>query len=239
MLPIGVPGPTRQISSLSDWFSMSDLLYGYGVGRDQLARTLRLDEVEYAHTVDFRRAAPCPPGIAQRLHDVGIAGGPVLAHREPRELVVLRVVFILLRAIDELHDVETHAVRMKTRPDLLRVWIVAPLRRQLGEQAQHGCRRAATLDIHIGVKACAARVADVLLPLRHPRHRLRQLAACRKEVDLEYRPAALARLLEHIVEWCVGGKAAVPVVLAIDLDRRQSGRQRGARHDVAHIEPLL
>src|SRR5215468_10696264 len=44
-------------------------------------------------------------GMAERMHSIVVAGPPVLLHRAARELVVLGITLVALRAIDELHDV--------------------------------------------------------------------------------------------------------------------------------------
>src|SRR4029077_5122745 len=65
-------------------------------GRFGNGGALRAHEVEQAHAVVLRRRALGPARILQRLQDVGAAGVPVLAHGEPRELVVLRVALVAL-----------------------------------------------------------------------------------------------------------------------------------------------
>src|SRR4051795_8571832 len=67
------------------------------------------DQVEDAHAVVLGRAAPGPARVAQRLQDVGVSRGPMLPHGEARELVVLDMILVALRAVDELHDIEAHA----------------------------------------------------------------------------------------------------------------------------------
>src|ERR1700757_703039 len=94
---------------------------------------LGVDEIEHAHAVELGRRPRGPARVVQRLHDVRMARRPVLAHREARELIVLGVVFVALGAVDELHDVEAHAVRTQKVRYLSRVRIVSELRRQLGE----------------------------------------------------------------------------------------------------------
>ena len=44
-------------------------------------------------------------GVAQRAHGVVVAGAPMILHRQAGKLVVLRVAFVVLRAIDQVHDV--------------------------------------------------------------------------------------------------------------------------------------
>src|SRR5258706_5868363 len=105
-LPMPLAAPvTMQIRSGSFMgrHSFHGLACGYGRG------PLRIDEVEDAHAVVFGRSAPGPARVVQGLQDVCLAGGPVLAHGEPRKFVVLGVVLVLLRPIDEVDDVEAHA----------------------------------------------------------------------------------------------------------------------------------
>ena len=63
-----------------------------------------LGEVEGEHT--FQMARPLKHLLMpQRAHRVVVSSAPVILHREPRELVVLRVALVMLRAVDEVHDV--------------------------------------------------------------------------------------------------------------------------------------
>src|SRR5260370_42476527 len=43
--------------------------------------------------------------MAQRAHRVAVAGAPVILHACPRELVILRVAFVFLGPVDQLHEV--------------------------------------------------------------------------------------------------------------------------------------
>src|SRR6516225_7005310 len=43
-------------------------------------------------------------GMPQRAHGILVAGAPMLLHRQARELVVLRVALVMLRAIDQMDD---------------------------------------------------------------------------------------------------------------------------------------
>jgi hypothetical protein len=43
--------------------------------------------------------------MPQRAHRVVVSSAPVILHRKRRELVVLRVAFVVPRAVDEVHDV--------------------------------------------------------------------------------------------------------------------------------------
>ena len=119
------------------------------------------------------------------LHDIGVARGPVLAHGEAGELVVLGVVLVALCAVDELHDVEAHAIRAQRIHHLAGVRIVAQLGRQLLHQPRRRRSHAPALNVHIGVEARAARVANVFFPVADALHGFRQRAARRKEIDLE------------------------------------------------------
>src|SRR5262247_822609 len=52
------------------------------------------------------------------------------------------------------------------------------------------------------------------------------------KVDLE-RERVFSRLaVEHPLQWCVGNKSTVPVILPVDFGGRKTGRQRTAGHDV-------
>src|SRR5260370_22381715 len=84
----------------------------------------------------------------------------------------------------------------------------------------------------IGARTGSAGVTDLLLP-RHPfEHVARKLAACAPQVDLEGHGVAPRLLLDHPLQGRVRDEAAVPVVLAFDLDGGKTGWQRAARHDV-------
>src|SRR3546814_3421352 len=46
-------------------------------------------------------------------------------------------------------------------------------------------------------------------------------------------------MIQNVLERRVGNKAAVPVMFAIDFDRRQSGWKRARRHDMIDGDPPL
>ena len=53
------------------------------------------------------------------------------------------------------------------------------------------------------------------------------------EVDLKCKRILAPRVaLDHPLQWRVGNKAAIPVLLAVDFDGRKAGRQCPARHDM-------
>ncbi len=84
----------------------------------------------------------------------------------------------------------------------------------------------------IRIGARAARILDFLLAHRDLGHGARQDAARAPQIDLEGERVARRTALEHPAQRCVRDQAAVPVVLALDLDRRKGRRQGAARHHV-------
>ena len=62
--------------------------------------------------------------------------------------------------------------------------------------------------------------------------RARQLAARAPEVDLKSQSVEMRLAFDDPVEWRVGDQAPIPVLLAFDLDGRETWRQRAARHDM-------
>src|SRR5208283_6250012 len=100
------------------------------------------------------------------------------------------------------------------------VRVVAQLRGQPGRNSLDRLAYRATAPFDVGVEPRAARIADVLLALRDFEHRLRQLADCAEEVDLEDADVLMVAFeVEHILQRRVGDEAAVPIELAVDLDR--------------------
>src|SRR3546814_9223682 len=65
----------------------------------------------------------------------------------------------------------------------------------------------------------------------------RPFAAGREKIDLKDEHVVLRRL-DDIFERGVRHESAVPIPDAIDLDRRQAGRQRARGEDVARVEEL-
>ncbi len=63
-------------------------------------------------------------------------------------------------------------------------------------------------------------------------HVARQLAARAPQIDLEGERVLARPAVEHPLQRRVGDDAAVPVVVAVDLDGGEARRQGAARHDV-------
>src|SRR3954469_8843188 len=192
-LPMPLAAPVT-IQTLLRSF-MKQFSGGWIGGGSDRGGALGLDQVENPHVVILGRAAGGPARVVQRLQHVRLAGGPVLAHRQARELVVLGMVLVALGAVDELHDVETDACGTQAIEDFPRIGIGAQLGRQLLHQAKGRRCRAAAHEVHIGVESRAARVADVFLAFGDIGERRRQITTRRKEVDLKDGPVAGTRLL--------------------------------------------
>src|SRR6266850_233500 len=230
-LPMPLAAPvTMQI--LLRRFMVEDSVRGGSSG------AVRARQIEHPHAVRIGGAAPGPARIAQRLQDIGAPGLPVLAHREPREFVVLGVVLVALRAIDELDDVQARGAGAQDFKHVARVGVGLQLGRQLAHEPHERRGGAPALDIDVRIEPGTAREADVLLALGDALHARRQEPARREKVDLEDDALTLARLVDQVVERGVRSEPAIPVELAVDFQRRESGRQRAARHDVAHVQAL-
>src|SRR5258708_20757330 len=91
----------------------------------------------------------------------------------------------------------------------------------------------------IGARTGAAGVTDLLLPRHYFEHVARKLAVCAPQVDLEGHGIAPRLLLDHPLQGRVRDEAAVPVVLAFDLDGGKTGWHRGARHNVLWADRVL
>ena len=117
--------------------------------------------------------------------------------------------------------------------------IVLEVIRQLGDQVAQRLARVVDLAVLVGVQPGAAGIADVLLALRHLLHGGRQRPARAEQVGLKDQQVGGVLLVQHVIERRIGGDAAVPVIVAVDLDRRESRRQRARRHDMLGPDLLL
>jgi hypothetical protein len=172
-------------------------------------------------------------GVAHVAH----ASLPVLFDHGPRELVIFRVELVGLVAIDQVDDVD----------GLVRHVPLQRRDRRVGAQRQRKFRdqlRDGRLQVHVGahgvgIHARATRVGDVLLPLDHFRKRAWHRAARAEQVNLQDHQPARARIrIQHVLQRRVRKDAAVPVVLAVDMDGRKARRQRAAGHDVLDADAL-
>ena len=182
--------------------------------------------------------AVLPVGMVERVLHVGAPGRPMLLHRVARELIIVGLRPIGRTAVNEQHDgdggVAGHAI------EDLPIFIVAELRRDHGPQVANGPADGLHLAEDVGVEPGPARKADFLLPLADIEQGLRQAAFGAEQVDLEdAHVLARAAALEHIFERRVGNQPAVPIGLAVDLDGRETRRQRAARHHMLRTDPLL
>src|SRR3546814_15260573 len=90
-------------------------------------------------------------------------------------------------------------------------------------------------DESVGDTPGAARKANLLLARPGFLQIARPFAAGREKIDLKDEHVVLRRL-DDIFERGVRHEPAVPIPDAIDLDRRQAGRQRARGEDVARVE---
>src|SRR5689334_1529210 len=140
--------------------------------RGHRGSALGTDQVEDAYAVRLGRPAAGPARIVQRLQYVGVAGGPVLAHGQAREFVVLGMGLVALGAVNQVHDVEAEAIGAQGVEHLARVRVVVQLGRQLLHEPHRRRGDSPAPDVHIGVEPRAARVANVLLALADALHGL-------------------------------------------------------------------
>src|SRR3977135_1237320 len=150
-------------------------------------------EVEGEHT--FQMARPLKHLLMpQRANGVVVSSAPVILHRETGELVVLRVAFVVLRAVDEVHDVVD--IRVGGRPEKLRLLarfqIVGQLPQKSREYVSHSLK---PLEL-VRVQARPARVLDFFLPRRNLGEVAGKLASRAPEVDLERERVLALAVLE-------------------------------------------
>ena len=139
--------------------------------------------------------------------------------------------------MDELHDGDGRVAAQTV--EQLPVGIVVELMRQLAPQLADGAAHRLQLAEDVGVETGAAREADLLFALRHLEQIFRHAASGAEQIDLEdAHVLARAAMLEHVLERRVGDDPAVPIRLAVDLDRREARRERAARHDMVGADRL-
>src|ERR1700730_3254516 len=168
--------------------------------------------------------------VAHRQMDVAHAGAPVFDHADMRKVVILGGGFVILAAIDQVHNGDGvflggFAQELDRR---ILLEIIGHFRDQFAQ------RLAGDVDllVLVGIHAVAAGIADVLLALRRLQQRSRQRTARAEQIDLEDQEILLGFFIQHVIQRGVGGDAAVPVMLAFNLDGRKARRQRAGRNDV-------
>src|SRR6266567_1683392 len=164
-------------------------------------------------------------------------GIPELAHRRPRELVVLRARRMREAPIDQMRDRDLAPV-VAQRLQSLVVGIVAKLCGQLFHEAAECVAELLQFLDAGGVEPRLARVLNVLGTLEDLIQIDGKLAARAEEVDLHDQRADLRRIVEDVPQRGVGHDTAIPIVSALDDNRRKPGRQRAARHDVLGLDLL-
>src|SRR5262245_1712046 len=169
-------------------------------------------------------------GMPQCADRIVVSGIPVVGHAGAGKLVVLGLNLVVLRAINQVHDLVDLAIR--DSPKKLAVLGLEHFRWDLVEDV--GQRDPNTLNLLelIGVGPRPARILNLLLPRQDVVEIARQLAARAPQVDLEYERVQAGIALHHPLQRRVRDETAVPIELAIHLDGGTARRQRSARHDV-------
>ena len=171
--------------------------------------------------------------MAQRAHGVAVPRAPMLRHRQPGELIVFRIAFVAPRAIDEMHEVV--GVALSHRGQELGFLALLELVRELLQECGDGIFHLVHPLNEVRESARAARILDLLLPGRDFREVTRELAARAPEIDLKHQrvwqPLARHTRVRHKpLERRVRDEAAVPILLALDLDGWEAGWQCAACH---------
>src|SRR5262249_39240206 len=135
---------------------------------------------------------------------------------------------VMLRAVDQLHEVVDLVVG--DRAQSLSVLALTELWRRLSQETrERGAQNLKLLELG-RVGAGTTGILDFLLAHRDLGQTAGKLAARVPEIDLEGEGILPGPALDQPPERRVRDQAAVPVVLALDLDGGKAGRQRAARH---------
>src|SRR5215471_7559199 len=189
------------------------------------------------HDPGTRRRYDEPVLSTERTAGILEAGGPVLAHRGSGKFVILRVPLVRLLLVDQVEDGHFGLMLELLLP--LALVIRQPRVGHLVErrfQPRLPCVEALE---DIGVVAGARRVHDVLVPCHDVFHVARKRSARIEEVYLEHQRVQTVFLVEQVLQGCVRYDAAVPEIVAADLDHRQRRWQRTARQDVVRFYDFL
>src|SRR5271168_2155984 len=77
-----------------------------------------------------------------------------------------------------------------------------------------------------------AGVANILFALADFIEISRQAPVFWKNIDLEDQATAARIIINYVLQWRVGEETSIPILFAINLDRRKARRQRPTGHDV-------
>ena len=168
--------------------------------------------------------------MAQRAGRVAISRVPVLDHAVAGELVVLRLNLIVLRAINEVHDLVDVAIGDGLQK--LAVFGVEDFARHRFQHVGQCHPDALELLEMIRIGPRPARILDLFLSRADIVEIARQVPARAPQVDLERERVLAGIACHHPLQRGVGDEPAIPIELAVHLDGGTAGRQRAARHDV-------
>ena len=155
--------------------------------------------------------------MAQRADGVVVARAPMVLHRQPGKLVVFRVTFVVPSPVDQVDDV----VDLVTGDRLqdLQIVLLLKISRKPAQQGSQGALDPVHVLELAGARSRSARKLDLLLTCGDFRHVARRLPLRAPKIDLEgERVLAAGIVLNHPLQRRVGHEAAIPVLLAIDLD---------------------
>jgi hypothetical protein len=152
-----------------------------------------------------------------------------------RKVVVLGGRFVILAAVDQVNHRDGVFLGGLVEDGHRR--IAFQLIRQFVDQIAQRPSDVVDLLVLVGIHAGAAGKTDVLFALRGFQQRRWQEPAGAEQVDLEDQQV-IHDVVEHVVEWRVGGDAAIPKMFAVDFDRRKAGRQRAGSHDMFRTDFL-
>src|SRR5258706_1365147 len=195
--------------------------------RRPFSRVSAIQKIERGDAVAVRRTAEYLV-VPQSILRVAITGAPMVMHGQARELVVLGVALISLRAIDEVDDVvdvvSGHLAQQRGLLGLLE-FKREPVEK-IGKRAAHALD---ALEL-IGACARAAGILDLFLAGDYLAEVSRQRAVRGPEIDLESQRIAPHFGIDNPLKWRIGNETTIPVEIAVDFDGRKARRQRAACH---------
>src|SRR6266404_1631623 len=174
--------------------------------------------------------------VTHREMNVAHPRSPVLDHADVGKIVILGIRFVVLAAVDQMHHGD--GVFLGGFAQKFDRWIVLEIIGQFADQVAHRLAGIVNLPVLVGIHAGAAGKTDVFLALGCVEKRGRQEAARAEQIDLKDQEVGPACFIQHIIQRRVRGDTAIPEMLALDDDRRETGRQRARSHDVFRLNPL-
>src|SRR5262245_50661500 len=158
--------------------------------------------------------------LSETAHRIIVTGPPVFFHGTTRKLVILRSSFVAFGMINEMNNIVDFFVHFLR--EHLHLGRCSPVIRKIHKDLSNCPPHLLRMLKLVRRRAAPAGVLNFLLTDFRFLQVARQLTVRAPQIDLKGKRVLMGPVVQHPLQRGIGHKTTIPVVLALDLGRRET-----------------